>query len=783
MFLAQPSTSQADKTTMVSLDFIYNSPEKQRLRKRIKFLKEEHAKQIKKLRQNLRRSANENARLKDVLNTLKSQHLLNEEQVDILHTLSECNGELFKRLTKRKNIKPSSTQYNEQLRCFALTLHYYSPRAYEYVRRQFNFCLPHVKTISNWYRSIDGNPGISAEALNSIKQRVNNTNYKLIGALVFDEMSIRQHVEYDGTKFSGYVDMGNNIASSDTTIATHALVFLLVCFNSAWKIPIAYYFVSGVTAQQKCNLVKLCLSAVHETGFRIVSITCDGVSTNFALFTQLGCNFDNVYSLQTSFPHPTTGEKIVAFPDPSHMLKLIRNTFEDLKNMIDGDNQPIRWSYINKLHNLQQNEGMHLGNKLRSIHINYMKQKMKVRLAAQVFSMSVADSLLFCKNNLMLKEFLLCNGTIKFLTIFNNLFDILNSKNMKQTGLKQPLHPQNIEIVKTKLNEYKAYILSLKTSQGQLLINSRKKTGFIGFLICIESILTLYEELCTNNLMKYIPLYKLSQDHLELLFGCVRQHGGSNNNPNVRQFKAALKKILVHADIRNIDSSNCIPLEEISILHVSSAKKIINSEDVINCTTRLALLHNDLKENNYNETDDLTNLINDHSYILDVREMSEFSKNISEYIAGYIVMQLKKKLHCDNCIDALEIKNNNRNNLISLKSRGGLIQPSEDVIRICHKSEIEIRYIIYNNNRTFTEFNEHYISNKVLAKFINMNVFHNLKEHACDQLPLENHVIHLTRAIIKKYVKIRLHYIALNTCDNSNSQRHFFNKLVLFKGQ
>lgn len=782
----QPSTSKADKATMVSSDLIYNSPEKCRLRRRIKQMKEEHVKKVKTLQQNLRRSSSKITNLKNILKTLHKKHLLNEEQVDLLHTLSGSNGKLFERLLQKKNAQPLPKQYEKELRSFALTLHYYSPRAYEYVRSQFDFCLPHVKTISRWYNSIDGNPGISSEALHSIKQRVNNTPYKLLGALVFDEMNIRQHVEYDGTKFSGYVDMGNNIASTDTTLATHALVFLLVCLNSAWKLPIAYYFINSVTGQEKCNLLNRCLSAVHETGLRIVSVTCDGASTNFVAFKQLGCNFDDIYSLQTSFPHPVTGEKVVAFPDPCHMLKLIRNTFGDLEHIIDDNNQQIRWSYINQLHNLQQNEGMHLGNKLRSAHINFKKQKMKVRLAAQVFSKSVSDSLTFCKNNLMLKEFELCEGTIKFLLVFNYLFDILNSKNMKQIELKQPMNQQNIELIINKLNEYKRYILTLKMSTGQLLINSRRKTGFVGFLICIESSLILYEELCKNNtLLKYLPFYKLSQDHLELLFGCIRQHGGGNNNPNVRQFKAAMKKILVHAEIRNIDSGNCIPLEEISILHVSSVRKIIPSEDVINSSARLARLHDDDVEDNYDELDNLTNFMNDHSYMLDVREISEFSTNVIQYIAGYVVIQLKKKLRCEDCINALILTSREeKNNLISVKSRGGLIQPSEDVIMICRKCEIEIRCIIHTNDRkSISHFNEHYISNKVLTRFINTKVFHNLSQHAYDQPPLENHVLHLTRAVIKKYVKIRLHYIALNTCDNSNSQRHFFNKLVLFKGQ
>lgn len=73
---------------------------------------------------------------------------------------------------------------------------------------------------------------------------------------------------------------------------------------------------------------------------------------------------------------------------------------------------------------------------------------------------------------------------------------------------------------------------------------------------------------------------------------------------------------------------------------------------------------------NYDKSDDLTNMINDHSYISDFREISEFSINVTEYIAGYVVMQLKKKLHCEDCVNALIHKNSkDKNNLISLKRR------------------------------------------------------------------------------------------------------------------
>jgi len=57
--------------------------------------------------------------------------------------------------------------------------------------------------------------------------------------------------------------------------------------------------------------------------------------------------------------------------------------------------------------------------------------------------------------------------------------------------------------------------------------------------------------------MNYILTYKFSQDHLELLFAQIRQRYGSNNNPNVVQFKTALKQILFKNYIKCKSSGNC----------------------------------------------------------------------------------------------------------------------------------------------------------------------------------------------------------------------------------
>lgn len=769
---------------MTSYDLTFDSPEKRRLRKRIEYLKYNYKKKIRDLQQNIRRKTNQVATLKSVLQQLQEQNVLNIEQVDVLQTMGESPN-IVQRLA---GLKCAPRQYDAQLRSFALTLHYYSPRAYEYVRSKFHDILPHAKTISKWYGTIGGKPGINLEALSYIKQRVNNTDYSLVASLMFDEMAIRQHVEFDGTKFSGYTDMGDNIVCDDTNVASEALVFMIVCINNAWKIPIAYYLINKITAEQKSNLVLQCISAVSSTGLKIVTVTCDGMSTNISTLKLLGCNFDNMTSLQTFFLHPERKEKIFAFLDPCHMLKLVRNTLGDEKTLIDGNGQCVQWSDLVILHNLQENEGMHLGNKLRTSHIDYRNQKMKVRLAAQIFSTSVANALSFCKNNLKLKEFQFCEGTIQFLHTFNDLFDILNSRSIKQSGYKQPLNEQNKELIIKKLEQTKQYILSLKTKNGQLLIKSRKKTGFLGFLICINSILVLYDEVCEKmQLLKYIPCYKISQDHIELLFGSIRHHGGHNSNPTARQFKAAMKKILVHAEIRDEQSGNCIPLEHISILHVSSEKRISKSEVVLNMTTRLSrMIDSTMILTNIceNESEDQFHFVFDHNYLTNVTEISEFSNNIIEYIAGYIVKQLQKKLYCEECLRVLTIQSSNTNNFVYAVNRGGLIQPTQDVITICIKCERIIRHNLHISSNTMIskKLDETYLTNNVLQSLFDTNLFESLREHTYDQTPMENHILHLMRAIVQKYIKIRLHHIALNSIDKSKNKRHLFHKLVLFQG-
>jgi len=62
---------------------------------------------------------------------------------------------------------------------------------------------------------------------------------------------------------------------------------------------------------------------------------------------------------------------------------------------------------------------------------------MKVRLAAQVISSSVTDSLKFCQSQ-NFERFENCDATTEFLERFDSVFHILNSKNPLAKKLQSP---------------------------------------------------------------------------------------------------------------------------------------------------------------------------------------------------------------------------------------------------------------------------------------------------------------------------------------------------------
>ena len=109
-------------------------------------------------------------------------------------------------LGKKKFRSKFPRKYSPQIWQFVLSLHFFSAKAYAYVRQQFNTTLPHPRTLSKWYSHLNAAPGFTLEALKTLSLKVNSSIHPLYYSLMIDAMAIRQHLEYDGKNYYGHVD-------------------------------------------------------------------------------------------------------------------------------------------------------------------------------------------------------------------------------------------------------------------------------------------------------------------------------------------------------------------------------------------------------------------------------------------------------------------------------------------------------------------------------------------------------------------------------------------------
>jgi DNA transposase THAP9 len=731
--------------------------------------------------------------LKEVIEALKKNSLISSNCEALLE--ASLNGiplEVMKRITKQKSSKLSRKSYPAELKAFAMTLSFYSLKAYNYVRQTFDLALPHPSTIRYWYKGVAAHPGFTEESFAALSLRVKESSDEkpIICSLMLDEMAIRKQIEFDGSKFVGFVDVGTEIEDDSSPVASEALVLMAVSLNDSWKIPLGYFFITGLTGEERANIIIQCLLKLNDVGVKVYSTTCDGPSCNFSMMNALGAKLDP-YNLQAWFPHPADSSvKVGVILDACHMLKLLRNCLDNYQILRDGKLRQIKWSYIEELDKLQEKEGLRLANKLRSAHIQWSKQKMKVNLAAQTLSSSVANAIEFCNENLKLNEFRDCEGTVEFLRLMDKLFDILNSRNPLGKGYKAPLQSANWEFAKGFLLEAKEYIVGLTDNQGNPMVKSKRKTPFVGLLCTVDTVMALCETLVLQDEspLKYLLTYKFSQDHLELFFGALRSSCGSNNNPTVRQFISAYKRLLMRHNVKG-GLGNCRVLDETKMLSI--APDSIQSNEDINCDSYDMTLarYYDLEERAPSQVD--------HDYVDLPNEitLSEYKQAVIAYIAGYVIRMARKKLSCLVCIEALTTEESYIDEttgeidigteFVLKKDRGGLVKASPSVVEVCKETE---KCFIRMANTLLDKLPRRKFMPTVCSlvlKTVGSKAFKSLNDHMFATTADNNHIFKLIKCLAECYSIIRAHHMARQNTDviTGLKVRKELYKLVLFKGQ
>jgi len=219
--------------------------------------------------------------------------------------------------------------------------------------------------------------------------------------------------------------------------------------------------------------------------------------------------------------------------------------------MLDHDNNVISWHNIVNLYEYQKKNGYHLANKLTKQHIDFEKNKMKVKFAAQVMSQSVANALLTL-SEMNHPDFLHVIPTVNYLKTFDRVYDIMNSRSLTQSFDKAPIQKKNSHSWKAVFDDTVSYICNLKTKNGTCVLYSPRYAAYLGWLVNIKTITQLYDYIVDTGDMNFMCTFRLSQDPLEKFFSSLRMSCGYNNNPTKIQFKSAFQNLLCNSVNRKV---------------------------------------------------------------------------------------------------------------------------------------------------------------------------------------------------------------------------------------
>lgn len=150
-------------------------------------------------------------------------------------------------------------------------------------------------------------------------------------------------------------------------------------------------------------------------------------------------------------------------------------------------------------------------------------------------------------------------------------------------------------------------------STGKPILNTQRKTGFLGMIVCLRNIFPLFQKFKSLGLT-YLLTYKLSQDYLETFFSAIRSRNGFNNNPNTFQFQTSYKRLLIRHEHKEFENGNCL-FDNVEILSVSSRKENfkcpIGNFDMLQSTAEF-----------------------DHDYVSTCFALSTFIEEVVSYISG-----------------------------------------------------------------------------------------------------------------------------------------------------
>ena len=123
------------------------------------------------LQQKIKKQTKKISSLKDIIDSLKRNQLLKQTSAELLRDqFSGLTLDMLKNEMQKAERKCRGYRYTEEVTQFSLTVHFYSPKSYSYIRKILSF--PHQSSIRNWISSVNCEPGFHADVLQTLSEQL-----------------------------------------------------------------------------------------------------------------------------------------------------------------------------------------------------------------------------------------------------------------------------------------------------------------------------------------------------------------------------------------------------------------------------------------------------------------------------------------------------------------------------------------------------------------------------------------------------------------------------------
>ena len=393
-----------------------------------------------------------------------------------------------------------------------LAVYFSSTSAYA-ILRSVGFQLPHPRTLRRRFSTVLTGVSLCQSLLEMMRLRtLALEEHEKRVTLSLDGMTVTKALTYSHhhDELVGFVNCGQHHQSDE--IADQAILVMIRGLTLKWKQVLGYFVAKHNLATPTLTaIISEIVRAVTGIGLYVDAIVMDQESCQWKWMKDIGVCVERPYVF-----HGTTQSFVM--PDPPHLIKNLRNNFmtKDISFSWDGERMIAKWCHLQELFSLETSGGsICAAPKLKECHFTLPRgKKMKVILACQIFSHSVAAALkLYVSKSLMSEAAL---QTACFVETVNSMWDFVDSHSLSAPVRKKPVTRSDSEGDQVRFASFFNFVESwcfTNPKNDKLASNIPSHKGWLLVLSAMKGLsqkLIIEEEVLTH-----LCLRKCNHDHVE----------------------------------------------------------------------------------------------------------------------------------------------------------------------------------------------------------------------------------------------------------------------------